>query len=91
MKTNLYIIKSEICSMNLAEKNILMLCFISFINKTAYSGMIRYNAKGEFNVPYGRYANLNTSLVTKAHSKLLAKTEIYNLDYSEIFKMADER
>jgi DNA adenine methylase len=59
-----------------------------FINKTAYSGMIRYNAKGEFNVPYGRYANLNTSLVTKLHSKLLANTEIYNLDYSEIFKMA---
>jgi DNA adenine methylase len=61
-----------------------------FINKTAYSGMIRYNAKGEFNVPYGRYVNLNTSLVTKSHSKLLANTEIYNLDYSEIFKMATE-
>lgn len=59
-----------------------------FINKTAYSGMIRYNAKGEFNVPYGRYANLNTSLVTKSHSKLLANAEIYNLDYSEIFKMS---
>ena len=25
-----------------------------FINKTAYSGMIRYNSLGEFNVPYGR-------------------------------------
>lgn len=61
-----------------------------FINKTAYSGMIRYNAKGEFNVPYGRYANLNTSLVTKSHNKLLANTEIHNLDYSEIFKMATE-
>lgn len=61
-----------------------------FINKTAYSGMIRYNAKGEFNVPYGRYANLNTSLVTNAHSRLLTKTEIYNLDYSEIFDMANE-
>ncbi|MDP2808346.1 MAG: Dam family site-specific DNA-(adenine-N6)-methyltransferase, partial [bacterium] len=61
-----------------------------FINKTAYSGMIRYNAKGEFNVPYGRYSNLNTSLVTKAHSKLLANTEIYNLDYTEIFNMAKE-
>lgn len=59
-----------------------------FINKTSYSGMIRYNLKGEFNVPFGRYANLNTSLVTKYHSKLLANTEIYNLDYSEIFKMA---
>lgn len=61
-----------------------------FINKTAYSGMIRYNAKGEFNVPYGIYANLNTSLVTKAHSKLLTNTGIFNLDYSEIFKMAKE-
>lgn len=61
-----------------------------FINKTTYSGMIRYNAKGEFNVPYGRYANLNTSLVTQSHSKLLDNTEIYNLDYSEIFKMATE-
>lgn len=61
-----------------------------FINKTAYSGMIRYNAKGEFNVPYGRYANLNTSLVTKAHSRLLANTEIYNCDYKNIFEMAKE-
>lgn len=61
-----------------------------FINKTAYSGMIRYNVKGEFNVPYGRYVNLNTSLVTQSHSRLLANTEIYNLDYSEIFKMSTE-
>jgi DNA adenine methylase len=61
-----------------------------FINKTAYSGMIRYNAKGEFNVPYGRYAYLNTSLVTKAHSILLANTEIYNFDYKYIFEMANE-
>lgn len=61
-----------------------------FINKTAYSGMIRYNSKGEFNVPYGRYANFNTSLLTKSHSNLLTKTDIYNLDYSQIFKMVTE-
>ncbi|MBT1696039.1 Dam family site-specific DNA-(adenine-N6)-methyltransferase [Fulvivirgaceae bacterium PWU4] len=61
-----------------------------FINKTAYSGMIRYNAKGEFNVPYGRYPNLNTSLITRAHSELLANAEIYNLDYKQIFNMAEE-
>lgn len=61
-----------------------------FINKTAYSGMIRYNSKGEFNVPYGRYANLNTSLVTMNHRMQLANTEIYNLDYKDIFKMIDE-
>lgn len=61
-----------------------------FINKTAYSGMIRYNSKGEFNVPYGRYANLNTSLVTVSHNRLLSNTEIYNLDYKEIFEMSEE-
>ena len=61
-----------------------------FINKTAYSGMIRYNSKGEFNVPYGRYANLNTSLVTEYHSRLLSNTEIYNFDYQNIFEMAEE-
>ena len=75
---------------DLAKKRYSDALLYFFINKTAYSGMIRYNAKGEFNVPYGRYANLNTSLVTKAHSRLLANTEIYNLDYKQIFKMAEK-
>ncbi len=61
-----------------------------FINKTAYSGMIRYNSKGEFNVPYGRYTNINTTLVTKGHNRLLSNTDIFNLDYSKIFEMAEE-
>lgn len=60
-----------------------------FINKTAYSGMIRYNAKGEFNVPFGRYQHLNTSLVSKEHSSLLSRAQIYNADYRDIFDMAE--
>lgn len=75
---------------DLTEKNYSDALLYFFINKTAYSGMIRYNAKGEFNVPYGRYSNFNTSLVTKTHSKLLASTEIYNLDYSDIFALAND-
>lgn len=59
-----------------------------FINKTAYSGMIRFNSKGEFNVPYGRYKNFNTELLTEAHSRLLATAEIHNSDYSQIFELA---
>ena len=59
-----------------------------FINKTAYSGMIRYNKKGEFNVPYGRYKNFNTNLITNKHYELLKNTDIYNLDYAKIFEMA---
>lgn len=59
-----------------------------FINKTAYSGMIRYNANGEYNVPFGRYKNFNTQLITDEHYNLLRRTEIYNCDYSQIFNMA---
>lgn len=59
-----------------------------YINKTAYSGMIRYNARGEFNVPFGRYPNFNTQILTEEHSQLLQHAEIFNTDYSEIFNMA---
>ena len=61
-----------------------------FINKTAYSGMIRYNSSGEYNVPFGRYPNLNTRLVTLQHSELLQGAELYSLDYRQIFDMAEE-
>lgn len=59
-----------------------------FINKTAYSGMIRYNAQGHFNVPFGRYENFNTALVTKEHSLLLQRAEILCADYAESFRRA---
>ena len=62
-----------------------------FINKTAYSGMIRHNSNGEYNVPFGRYPNLNTQLVTKNHSELLKNTEIYHTDYISVFNMATEK
>lgn len=61
-----------------------------FINKTAYSGMIRYNSRGEFNVPFGRYKNLNTKMITKEHSDLLSRAKIFSTDYSNIFRMAKE-
>ncbi len=72
----------------LTEKKYSEALLYFYINKTAYSGMIRYNAKGEFNVPFGRYPHFNTDLVSPKHSELLKKAEIYNCDYSKIFKMA---
>jgi DNA adenine methylase len=58
-----------------------------FINKTAYSGMIRYNADGDFNVPYGRYKHFGTQQISLSHCELLKRTEIHNVDYSKIFNM----
>ena len=75
---------------NIAEKQYSDALLYYFINKTAYSGMIRYNARGEFNVPFGRYKNLNTRLVTEQHSELLQRAELFNTDYSEIFNMSQQ-
>lgn len=61
-----------------------------YINKTAYSGMIRYNTHGEFNVPFGRYAHLNTKSVTLSHSRLLQRAEIYDRSYASIFNMCHD-
>jgi len=61
-----------------------------FINKTAYSGMIRYNSSGEYNVPFGRYPNFNTRMVTLQHSELLQGAELFSLDFRQIFGMAKE-
>lgn len=40
-------------------------------------------------MPFGRYPNLNTKLVTQQHSELLNRAELFNLDYNEIFNMAE--
>ncbi len=61
-----------------------------FINKTAYSGMIRYNNSGDYNVPFGRYPNLNTRLITQQHCDLLQGADLFNVDYSNIFNLAQE-
>lgn len=75
---------------NLADRQYSDALLYYFINKTAYSGMIRYNARGEFNVPFGRYKNINTRLVTEQHSALLQRAELFNGDYSDIFNMSQQ-
>ncbi|HIW77097.1 MULTISPECIES: DNA adenine methylase [Gordonibacter] len=60
-----------------------------FINKTAYSGMIRYNKNGEYNVPYGRYKHFNTHLITPDHIELLSRTKMMCGDYQNVFQMCD--
>ena len=64
-----------------------------FIRNYAYSGMFRYNAKGEFNVPYGGIGYNKKSLAPKLSyikdKSLIAylkETEIFNLDFEDFFK-----
>lgn len=60
-----------------------------FLNKTAYSGLMRTNKKGEFNVPYGRYKNFHANFITDEHVSLLKSTNIYNNSYEKMFETAD--
>lgn len=62
-----------------------------FINKTAYSGMIRYNAQGDYNVPFGRYRNFNTDMVSQQHSDLLKGADLRCGDFIELFNMATKK
>jgi DNA adenine methylase len=60
------------------------------VNQLAFSGMRRFNASGEFNVPYGHYKNLNdAALTSKEHVKLLKNTQLMTGDYSIPVKAND--
>lgn len=59
-----------------------------YINKTAYSGMIRYNVQGQYNVPFGRYKHFRVDNITASHCQLLQRTQIFHTDFENIFAMA---
>jgi DNA adenine methylase len=63
-----------------------------FIRNFAYSGMFRYNANGDFNVPYGGIAYNRKNFLkkvdylrTKELKSLLDKTVIENKDFEDFF------
>lgn len=68
-----------------SEKWIKRAAQIIFLNKTCFNGLFRFNSKGEFNVPVGRYKNpkiLNEQNLLNA-SKLLSVAEIRKADFKE--------
>jgi len=66
---------------------------IIFLNHTCYNGLFRVNLKGEFNVPFGRYANpdiLNEDNLMNV-AKLLKNTQILLGDFTACGKFVDTK
>lgn len=57
-----------------------------YLRKHCYRGMLRYNKKGKFNIPWGRYKTVNYEEIKNVeYTNLLQNTTILNQDFEDIF------
>lgn len=61
-----------------------------YLRKTAFRGMLRYNKSGKFNIPWGRYKNVNfEDLLNKRYENLLKNTDVRLSSFENIFEEFD--
>lgn len=66
-------------------------CKFFYERKTCYRGMLRYNKKGKFNIPFGRYKTMSfEELLDPAYTNLLQRTDVRCAGFEEIFREFDD-
>lgn len=62
-----------------------------YLNKHSFNGLCRYNAKGKFNVPFGRYKNTNPPVKEmELFAKKAQLAEFKCCDFNETFNLLTE-
>lgn len=58
-----------------------------YLRKTCFRGMLRYNKKKKFNIPWGRYGSVNfETILDSRYETVLKTTEICLCDFEKVFK-----
>lgn len=61
-----------------------------YLNRTGYNGLCRFNKKGRFNVPFGRYEKINYQRDFTAYQKLFTNWQLESVDFEELPLKADD-
>jgi len=55
-----------------------------YLNRTGYNGLCRFNRRGEFNVPFGRYKTITYTSDFSEYARAFRKWEFTNQDFEDM-------